>query len=91
MPNILTIPEKSKEPVIDIALNTIEMDKQALIFASTKRGAEKTAEDIADPEKILSEGEKRAVALADFLTENSLEFRMQGLKSAYLTGGVLVI
>lgn len=32
-----------------------------------------SAKDIADPDKVLSEGEKRAVALADFLTEVSLD------------------
>ena len=33
--------------VINLALDTIKIDKQALIFNNSKRGAEKTAEDIA--------------------------------------------
>jgi energy-coupling factor transporter ATP-binding protein EcfA2 len=41
--------------------------------------AHETAEDIADPEKVLSEGEKRAVALADFLTEARLDTTSNGI------------
>lgn len=37
------------------------------------------AKDIAKPEKILSEGEKRAVALADFLTEVELDASSSGI------------
>ena len=47
MPEVLKILEISKEPIINISLDTIQKQKQALIFASTKRGAEKTAEEIA--------------------------------------------
>lgn len=43
----LRINSQSSEPYIDIALDTIAADKQALIFVSTKPSAEKTAEDIA--------------------------------------------
>ena len=32
---------------INLALDTIEIGKQALVFANTKSSAEKTAEDIA--------------------------------------------
>lgn len=69
MPNILKIPEKAKEPVLNIALDTIEKSKQALIFASTKRGAEKTAEDIASKVKssdaeLLNLSEKALKALS---------------------------
>ena len=38
-----------------------------------------TAKSIADPEKVLSEGEKRAVALADFLTEVALDTGSSGI------------
>lgn len=41
--------------------------------------AHKTAKNLADPEKVLSEGEKRAVALADFLTEVSLDDTSRGI------------
>ena len=34
---------------------------------------ETVPQEIASPDKILSEGEKRAVALADFLTEVALD------------------
>ncbi len=40
-----------KNPAIDIALDTIRINKQALVFVNSKRGAEKTAEDIAKKNK----------------------------------------
>ncbi|MBW3019034.1 hypothetical protein KY329_02525 [Candidatus Woesearchaeota archaeon] len=43
----MQIPEKFKDPVVNIALDTIEKKKQALIFVNTKRSAEKVAEEIA--------------------------------------------
>src|SRR3989338_3569600 len=36
-----------KNPAIDLALDTINLGKQAIIFVNTKRSAEKTAEDIS--------------------------------------------
>jgi hypothetical protein len=41
--------------------------------------ADSTARDIAKPDKVLSEGEKRAVALADFLTEVALDTTSGGI------------
>jgi hypothetical protein len=41
--------------------------------------ADETAKNIAKPEKVLSEGEKRAVALADFLTEVELDTSSDGI------------
>lgn len=38
-------------PAIELALDTIKMKKQALVFVNTKKGAEKTAEEIAKKEK----------------------------------------
>lgn len=35
------------EPLLDLALDTLQRDKQALVFMMSKRSAEKTAEDIA--------------------------------------------
>lgn len=41
------ISERYGIPTLDLALDTIKLGKQALIFANTKRSAEKAAEDIA--------------------------------------------
>jgi helicase len=48
------IPEKTLNPTIDIGLDTIQKNKQALIFVNTKSSAEKTAEDISKTIKITS-------------------------------------
>ena len=42
--------------VLNIALDTIKINKQALIFVNTKRSAEKTAEEIS--KKIKGDNEK---------------------------------
>jgi len=39
--------EKTRDPVVNIALDTISKEKQALVFVNTKRSAEKVAEDIS--------------------------------------------
>ncbi|RLE39638.1 hypothetical protein DRJ17_00380 [Candidatus Woesearchaeota archaeon] len=43
----MKIAQPTDYPVINIAIDTINKQKQALIFVNTKRSAEKTAEDIA--------------------------------------------
>ena len=43
----LKIAQKTKNSTINVALDTLKINKQALVFVNTKRGAEKTAEDIA--------------------------------------------
>ncbi|MFO8016022.1 MAG: helicase-related protein [Candidatus Woesearchaeota archaeon] len=43
----LKIKEPTDNPTVDLALDTIEKGKQALVFVNTKRGAEKQAEEIA--------------------------------------------
>ncbi|MBW2973067.1 hypothetical protein KY346_01600 [Candidatus Woesearchaeota archaeon] len=43
----LKVEEKSGAPVIDLALDTINKKKQALVFVNTKRSAEKCAEEIS--------------------------------------------
>ena len=43
----LKIDQKTSDETIDLALDTIKIGKQALIFANTKRSAEKAAEDIS--------------------------------------------
>ncbi|MBN1386631.1 hypothetical protein JW968_06710 [Candidatus Woesearchaeota archaeon] len=54
-------------PVIDLALETIRMGKQALVFVNTRPSAEKTAEDISkklkDDEKAILLAEKALKAL----------------------------
>ena len=60
----LKVEEKSGAPAIDLALDTINKKKQALVFVNTKRSAEKCAEEIS--KKI------KNVNLAD-LSEKSLK------------------
>ena len=43
----MKIDAKTGNASLDLALDTISIKKQAIIFANTKRSAEKTAEDIA--------------------------------------------
>ncbi len=43
----MKITQRSSHPAIDLALDTLESGKQALVFVDTKSSAEKTAEDIA--------------------------------------------
>ncbi len=47
----ISINQLHKEPYINIALDTIKSNKQALIFTSSKRSAEKSAEEIAKKSK----------------------------------------
>ena len=43
----LKIQEPTTNSVVNLALDTIKINKQALVFVNTKRSAEKCAEDIA--------------------------------------------
>jgi len=43
----INIPELTKNPVVNICLDTIQKGKQALVFVNTRRSSEKTAEDLA--------------------------------------------
>jgi helicase len=47
MPNIKNISHETDNDVLNIVLDTIRLNKQALVFVNTKKSAEKTAEDIA--------------------------------------------
>ncbi len=47
MKNTLPIAQHTSDPTIDLALDTLRISKQSLVFVSSKRSAEKTAEDIA--------------------------------------------
>lgn len=46
--NLLKIEQETENPAIDVALDTLKIKKQAIIFANTKRSAEKCAEDVAN-------------------------------------------
>jgi len=54
MPNLkpLQIKQPTDNSTINLALDTINLKKQALVFVNTKRGAERAAEDIAGKIKI---------------------------------------
>ena len=47
MSKVLSVPGVTQEPVLDLALDTISIGKQALIFVNTKRSAEAVAEQVA--------------------------------------------
>src|SRR3989338_10171526 len=56
MPKTRKISNVSDNPAINIALDTLSLGKQALVFVNTKKSAEKTAEDIARKIKTESKG-----------------------------------
>ena len=43
----IKILQKTAQPFIDLAIDTIEKNKQALIFVNSKKSAEKSAEEIS--------------------------------------------
>src|SRR3989344_2582788 len=49
------ISQKTSDPVVNISLDTIEKNKQALVFVNAKRSAEKVAEDIGKKSPLKSE------------------------------------
>ncbi|MFC1728304.1 helicase-related protein [Nanoarchaeota archaeon] len=53
----LKIKQESQDPVLNIALDTLNKNKQALVFVNTKRSAEKVAEDISNHFKKLKQRE----------------------------------
>jgi helicase len=58
--------QTTNDPVVNVVLDTLEKNKQALVFVNTKRSAEKVAEDISRKTKIelieLSEKIKTIIA-----------------------------
>jgi helicase len=91
----MQIQERYKDPVVNIALDTIEKKKQALIFVNTKRSAEKVAEDIAKKHKkptpslielsdkilrVIPKSTKQCQRLA-FCVRNGIAFHHAGLHS----------
>jgi helicase len=84
-----------KDPLINLCIDTLSKSKQALIFASSKKSAEKTAEDIAKKIKVtnnewldiskkalgsLSSPTKQCKRLA-FCLEKGIAFHHSGLTS----------
>ena len=55
------------DPTIKLALETIELGKQAIVFCGTKSSAEKTAEEIAKKIKVKAEKEKELLVLSEQL------------------------
>jgi len=55
MQKTVEIKNESGDAVIDLSLDTIKKEKQALVFVGTKKSAEKQAEEIAKKRKIVSE------------------------------------
>lgn len=53
--------------------------KGAIVKQIVFQSGEKATKSSVSPDKVLSEGEKRAVALADFLTEMSLDTKSSGI------------
>ena len=56
------ISSETGNAALDLALDTLKIGKQALVFVNTKRSAEKTAEDISKKVKSKS---KKLVELSD--------------------------
>jgi len=55
MPKSIDLNDEFDSAVLNIALDTIKIGKQALIFVNTKKSAEKTAEEIAKKLKVENE------------------------------------
>ncbi|MBI2546680.1 hypothetical protein HYV81_05880 [Candidatus Woesearchaeota archaeon] len=61
MAKSIDIEQKTDSAVLNIVLDTLKRNKQALVFAGTKRSAEKAAEDIAKKMKPAEELEELAL------------------------------
>ena len=72
MAKTIQIKEHYKDSTINIVLDTLEMEKQALVFCNSKRSAEKTAEDISYKVKKISDAEKRKLIELSEKVLNSL-------------------
>lgn len=58
LPKVLQIKELTNDNTINIVLDTLERNKQAIVFCNSKRSAEKTAEDSAHKVKIINDTER---------------------------------
>lgn len=78
MPELIDIKEQSDTPVADIVLDTIERNKQILVFVSSKSSAEKTAETVAQHIKkqkiaVHPEAKKLADELLNILSKPTVQ------------------
>ncbi len=62
MPKTIKIADEHDSAVLNISLDTIKIGKQGLVFANTKRSAEKTAEEIA---KKIKKNDEKLINLAE--------------------------
>lgn len=58
-----SVKQPTNDPTIDLVLDTLEKNKQALVFVNAKRSAEKTAEDVA--RALSKKQEKTNIFLSD--------------------------
>lgn len=58
----IEIRQPTDNAAVDLAIDTLERKKQALVFVNTKRGAEKAAEDIAAKTNLTDEKYKKDVS-----------------------------
>ncbi|MBI4451244.1 hypothetical protein HY642_04680 [Candidatus Woesearchaeota archaeon] len=56
LPGRMLIPQATADSVVNLCLDTLGKDKQALVFVNTKKSAEKAAEDISRHTKLISPG-----------------------------------
>ena len=61
MPKKIKIAEKTSDSCLNLALDTINIGKQSIVFVNTKRSAERTAEEIA---KKIKSGDKELIRLS---------------------------
>ncbi len=65
----------TNEPLVDIALNTINKEKQALVFVNTKRSAEASAEKISKKNKSTKETKQLAEKILKVLSKPTKQCR----------------
>src|SRR3989338_10633598 len=73
MPKSVKINEEFDSAVLNIAIDTIKIGKQAIVFVNTKKSAEKTAEDISKTlEKRSFSGHQKSDGFFSELKKNEL-------------------
>ena len=86
---IKKISSETGNGTLDLALDTIELGKQALVFVNTKRSAEKTAEDISSKIKTNDETLKELSEKPETSAEDLKKAAEETLTSAQKIGEVL--
>ena len=61
---ITEIQTPARDPTVNLALDTIQLNKQALVFVSSKRSAEKQAEEIAKKLKQTTKNQEQLASRA---------------------------